>query len=125
MRPLLKLTKATLNSKGIKGTEFKIKATLCEALKFVNKSRVAVPSFLSLAISEERSSNSKEVSVKASEAKATDNTLNLCWTLFKLRPWLIRSARGSLGFVVVGLVSIAEANCTKRPEVKTHAPIIM
>ena len=43
----------------------------------MNKSRVAVPSFLSLAISEERSSNSKEVSVKASEAKATDNTLNL------------------------------------------------
>ena len=34
MRPLLKLTKATLNSKGINGTEFKIKATLCEALKF-------------------------------------------------------------------------------------------
>ena len=43
----------------------------------MNKSRVAVPSFLSLAISEERSSNSKEVSVKASEAKATDNTLYL------------------------------------------------
>ena len=37
MRPLLKLTKATLNSKGINGTEFKIKATLCEALKFCKK----------------------------------------------------------------------------------------